>query len=147
MGCLWWVKSLFWVQGSIYIFQIQIQNVIALLYAILCYIRLSNIDLLTHCGLVTPYGHIDHCCQARSHYLSQCLPRSLSPYGITRLQWVKHYPLSWNHSLNDRVYYLTAITCNIIACTETEFLRVHCTEPYKGLLKMYSRYYKLLPNL
>ena len=27
--------------------------------------------------------------QATSHYLSQCWPRSLSPYGITRPQWVK----------------------------------------------------------
>ena len=24
------------------------------------------------------------CCQASSHYLSQCWPRSLSPYGVTR---------------------------------------------------------------
>ena len=29
------------------------------------------------------------CCQATSHYLSQCWPRYLSPYGVTRLQWVK----------------------------------------------------------
>ena len=29
------------------------------------------------------------CLQATSHYLSQCWPRSLSPYGITRPQWVK----------------------------------------------------------
>ena len=28
------------------------------------------------------------CRQAASHYLSQCWPRSLSPYGVTRLQWV-----------------------------------------------------------
>ena len=28
------------------------------------------------------------CRQATSHYLSQCWPSSLSPYGITRLQWV-----------------------------------------------------------
>ena len=28
------------------------------------------------------------CRQATSHYLSQCWPRSLSPYGITRPQWV-----------------------------------------------------------
>ena len=27
-------------------------------------------------------------CQATSHYLSQCWPRSLSPNGITRPQWV-----------------------------------------------------------
>ena len=30
------------------------------------------------------------CHQATSHYLSQCWPRSLSPSGITRPQWVKH---------------------------------------------------------
>ena len=29
------------------------------------------------------------CHQAASHYLSQCCPRSLSPYGVTRPQWVK----------------------------------------------------------
>ena len=29
------------------------------------------------------------CHQAASHYLSQCWPRSLSPYGFTRPQWVK----------------------------------------------------------
>ena len=26
--------------------------------------------------------------QATSHYLSQCWPRSVSPYGVTRSQWV-----------------------------------------------------------
>ena len=29
------------------------------------------------------------CRQAPSHYLSQCWPRSMSPNGITRPQWVK----------------------------------------------------------
>ena len=29
------------------------------------------------------------CCQATSHYLSQRWPISLSPYGVTRPQWVK----------------------------------------------------------
>ena len=29
------------------------------------------------------------CRQATSRYLSQCWPRSLSPYGVTRPQWVK----------------------------------------------------------
>ena len=27
------------------------------------------------------------CCQATSHYLNQCWPRSSNPYGITRPQW------------------------------------------------------------
>ena len=29
------------------------------------------------------------CCQATSYYLSQCWSRSMSPYGVTRPQWVK----------------------------------------------------------
>ena len=29
------------------------------------------------------------CRQATSHYLSQCWPRSMLPYGVTRPQWVK----------------------------------------------------------
>ena len=32
------------------------------------------------------------CHQATSHYLSQCWPRSLSPYGVTRPQWVNNRP-------------------------------------------------------
>ena len=32
------------------------------------------------------------CRQATSHYLSQCWPRSLPPYGVTRPQWVKPFP-------------------------------------------------------
>ena len=31
---------------------------------------------------------MDWCHQATSHYLSQCWPTSLSPYGVTRPQWV-----------------------------------------------------------
>ena len=31
------------------------------------------------------------CRQATSHYLSQCWPRSVSPYGVTRAQWVNPY--------------------------------------------------------
>ena len=39
------------------------------------------------------------CRQATSHYLSQCWPRSLSPYGVTRPQWVKHSTLIRKRSL------------------------------------------------
>ena len=31
------------------------------------------------------------CHQATSHYLSQCWPRSMSPYGVIRPQWVKWF--------------------------------------------------------
>ena len=36
------------------------------------------------------------CHQATSHYLSQCWPRSLSPYDVTRPQWVKS---TWGNGL------------------------------------------------
>ena len=32
------------------------------------------------------------CRQASSHYLNQCWPRSLPPYGVTRPQWVNTMP-------------------------------------------------------
>ena len=34
------------------------------------------------------------CRQATSHYLNQCWPRSPTPYGVTRPQWVKN--TTWN---------------------------------------------------
>ena len=54
------------------------------------------------------------CRQATSHYLSQCWPRSMSPNGVTRPQWVKYklwnaymsrgftvsYSASWVHVTN-----------------------------------------------
>ena len=38
------------------------------------------------------------CRQATSHYLSQCWPRSMSPNGVTRAQWVNE-PIVW-HLMN-----------------------------------------------
>ena len=38
------------------------------------------------------------CHQATSHYLSQCWPRYLSPYGITGPQWVNSSPPSAAHT-------------------------------------------------
>ena len=44
------------------------------------------------------------CRQATSHYLSQCWPRSLSPYGVTRPQWVNSHPCpQWPSSLCHQV--------------------------------------------
>ena len=39
------------------------------------------------------------CRQATSHYLSQCWPRSMLPYGITRPQWVNGTTLKISNSL------------------------------------------------
>ena len=41
---------------------------------------------------------MDWCRQATSHYLSQCWPSSLSPYGVTRAQWVNTLRLEQNGS-------------------------------------------------
>ena len=46
------------------------------------------------------------CRQATSHYLSQCWPRSLSPYGVTRPQWVK----------SDHVLLFVFLLCNATPC-------------------------------
>ena len=39
------------------------------------------------------------CGQATSHYLSQCWPRSMSPNGVTRPQWVNHCRFITDQSL------------------------------------------------
>ena len=45
------------------------------------------------------------CCrQATSHYLSQCWPRSLSPYGISRPQCVKVLSVPHSMGLNVIIY-------------------------------------------
>ena len=38
------------------------------------------------------------CCQATSYCLSQCWPRSLSPYGVTRPQWIN--TSYWNYKVH-----------------------------------------------
>ena len=39
------------------------------------------------------------CRQASNHYLSQCWPRSMSPYGITKPQWVNISAISIKYIL------------------------------------------------
>ena len=51
--------------------------------------------------------------QATSHYLSQCWPRSMSPYGVTRPQWVKH------------------IQC-VAVITRSIFLKILTTDPHSS---------------
>ena len=47
------------------------------------------------------------CCQATSHYMSQCWPRSLSPYDVTRPQWVKLVVQLFPPWINVHVYTLS----------------------------------------
>ena len=43
------------------------------------------------------------CRQATSHYLRQCWPRSLSPCGVTRPQWVKSLPTINYFNVYDKI--------------------------------------------
>ena len=101
------------------------------------------------------------CRQATSHYLNQCWPRSLWPYGVTRPQWVNipgcgfsHHSfvvthwfpvcelISWG-SVNviDRYWYVdTRLKANQISCMHSKFLKfvfVHLACPAVYLLKYY----------
>ena len=52
------------------------------------------------------------CCHyATSHYLSQCWPSSLSPYGITRPQWINECWWVWGDLVSDQrvIKIMTAI--------------------------------------
>ena len=49
-------------------------------------IRWFPLDLTDHKSTLVQV--MAWCRQAASHYMSQCWPRSMSPYGVTRPQWV-----------------------------------------------------------
>ena len=44
------------------------------------------------------------CCQATSHYLNQCWSWSLTPYGITRLQWVNSSPQDKMAAISQKIF-------------------------------------------
>ena len=50
-----------------------------------------------HSTLLTICQHWLRCLVAPSHYLSQCWPRSISPHGITRPQWLNRGPAITNN--------------------------------------------------
>ena len=64
------------------------------------------------------------CCQATSHYLSQCWLRSMLPYGVTRPQWINSYgpetrvfeelpghqqPWYWLYRINWSLFYMRKV--------------------------------------
>ena len=62
------------------------------------------------------------CRQTPSHYLSQCWARSLSPYGITRPQWVKllchRFASFWCH-------FIIFHDCNIYTASRLSLYHVY----------------------
>ena len=56
-----------------------------------CEIALRSVSLEFSDDKSTLVQVMAWCRQAASHYQSQCWPRSVSPYGITRPQWVNYW--------------------------------------------------------
>ena len=68
------------------------------------------------------------CHQVTNHYLSQCWPRSLSPYGVTRPQWVKG-TLVWRSDESDlwcNIYVTRIVTRKILIMTSVVMHRCDC---------------------
>ena len=65
------------------------KNVIFTLVLLIGIFRSSHDNALDFTDKSTLFQVMAWCCQATSHYLSQCWLSSLSPYGVARPQWVK----------------------------------------------------------
>ena len=69
------------------------------------------------------------CRQATSHYLSQCWPRYMLSYDVTRLQWVNlsppgrnGHPFADNFFLNEKFYILIKILFLTVQLTITQLI-------------------------
>ena len=91
------------------------------------------------------------CRQAPSHYLSQCWPRSVSPYGVTEPQWVnvlviiplwKHDIIAGNISPHYRQSYWAwplisphhyeDLSLHIVSCQQVDYSFVAMAMCYQG---------------
>ena len=78
------------------------------------------------------------CRQATSHYLNQCWPSSMLPYGITRPQWVNSFIVPWqtwknSHKILKLTYHVLEVKCHVFASTSNVFLiNLHWVQ-YHGL--------------
>ena len=62
--------------------------------------------------------------QATSHYLSQCWPRSLSPFGITKPQWV-NFTQAQEVSASQQAYLVIAVTSHE-HCDISDHWQINC---------------------
>ena len=78
------------------------------------------------------------CCQATSHYLSQCWPRSQSPYGITTPQWANriagvHATYEKTNTVEWYNYFIKSLLkdmlkiINTLTSTDFDEIQVHTT--------------------
>ena len=76
------------------------------------------------------------CHQATSHYLIQCWPRSLSPYDVTRPQWVKCFAPS--NSSNCSFVLYNDVMMSIMVCKITG-ISIVCSKVYSRADKKTSK--------
>ena len=67
------------------------------------------------------------CCQVTSHYLNQCWPRSPTPYGVTRPQWV-------NLSMYDISCYLIILLLFVLG----HWWHQHCRRLFQELVPHFT---------
>ena len=93
------------------------------------------------------------CRQATSHYLSQCWPRSVSPYGVVRPQWVlilltpEHPKVSYSLYLVWGLVFETEKVWGskkLFGCSDTYMYKVH-----RRLVFSYkmAQFYTILPRV
>ena len=69
------------------------------------------------------------CRKATSHYLSQCWPRSLSPYGVTRPQWVEMHSLSFGLVMVS-VQFIVSMIASLADSNLQQDVRLHKDDIY-----------------
>ena len=101
-GSLDWFQASFddcWLKTILQDTQI-LQSEVSM-YLVKFVLRWMTMDLIDHKSTLVQV--MAWCHQATGHYLSHCWPWSLSPYGVTRPQRVKHiecwtkWPTLWRH--------------------------------------------------
>ena len=76
------------------------------------------------------------CRQATSHYLNQCWPRSMSPYGITRPRWVNSlWPslASRHYDIDLDKHWIKKMACCLLA--PTHYTQSHYLDQYCLIIK------------
>ena len=73
------------------------------------------------------------CRQATSHYMNQCWPRSISPYGVTRPQWVNYHNLADRNILVPKHSVHKQLITRSLQCLQMSWYRMssirwHCAE-------------------
>ena len=139
---LHWLGATLWYHGPVYwlVIYALVNSLVPercgrnfkknIFFKLICWIDILN--LFYEIGLRwVPHNPIDDnstlvqvmvmawCRQATSHYLSQCWPKSMSPCGVTRPQWV-------NSSIFGSDNGLLPVWCQAIIQTNAGLLSIKC---------------------